>query len=134
MRACQDALEQLAKDTASECAALVTSLWPGPGGRPHNAVALIEGGAVKGVSFKVDLPNYGVFDEKRIFAAGERNPASTEVAGVRLGVPICEDIWGCDPCATLASRGAEILLVPNGSPRQCSVAPRTTSAWTSRAR
>ena len=115
VRACQEALEGLAKDTANECAALVTTLWPGPEGRPHNAVALIQGGGVRGVSFKVDLPNYGVFDEKRIFAVGE-DPGLYEVAGVRLGVPICEDIWGRDPCATLASRGAEILLVPNGSP------------------
>jgi NAD+ synthase len=115
VRACQDALLQLAKDTANECAALVTTLWPGPDGRTHNAVALIQGGAMRGVSFKVDLPNYGVFDEKRIFAVGDA-PGLYEVAGVRLGVPICEDIWGPWPCATLASQGAEILLTPNGSP------------------
>ena len=71
VRACQDALTRLAADTANDCAALVTTLWPGADGRPRNAVALIEGGEVKGVAFKVDLPNYGVFDEKRIFAAGE---------------------------------------------------------------
>jgi NAD+ synthase len=115
VRACQGALERLAAETAGGCAALVTTLWPGPGGRPHNAVALIQGGAVRGVSFKVDLPNYGVFDEKRIFAAGDA-PGLYDVAGVRLGVPICEDIWARAPCGTLASQGAEILLVPNGSP------------------
>jgi NAD+ synthase len=115
VQACQDALQRLARETANECAALVTTLWPGPGGKPHNAVALIQGGEVRGVSFKVDLPNYGVFDEKRIFAVGD-SPGIYEVAGVRLGVPICEDIWGPDPCACLASGGAEILLVPNGSP------------------
>ena len=115
VRACQDALQRLARETASECAALVTTLWPGPGGQPHNAVALIQGGEVRGVSFKVDLPNYGVFDEKRIFAVGD-SPGLYEVAGVRLGVPICEDIWARGPCDTLASGGAEILLVPNGSP------------------
>jgi NAD+ synthase len=115
VRACQEALERLARETASECAALVTTLWPGPGGRPHNAVALIQGGAVRGVSFKVDLPNYGVFDEKRIFAVGD-SPGLYEVAGVRLGVPICEDIWGPLPCAALKAGGAEMLLVPNGSP------------------
>src|SRR5271165_1273969 len=115
VRACQAALERLANETAGECAALVTTLWPGPGGRPHNAVALIQGGAVRGVSFKVDLPNYGVFDEKRIFAAGDAS-GLYDVAGVRLGVPICEDIWAHGPCAALASQGAEILLVPNGSP------------------
>ena len=113
--ACQAALTRLAEETAHECAALVTTLWPGPDGRPHNAVALIEGGAVKGVSFKVDLPNYGVFDEKRIFAAGA-SPGVYEIAGVRVGVPICEDIWGPGPCAALKAAGAELLLVPNGSP------------------
>src|ERR1700722_12258768 len=54
VRACQAALEALAAETAGECAALVTTLWPGPDGRPHNAMALIQGGEVRGVSFKVD--------------------------------------------------------------------------------
>ena len=115
VRACQDALTRLAADTANDCAALVTTLWPGADGRPRNAVALIEGGEVKGVAFKVDLPNYGVFDEKRIFAAGEAS-GLFEIAGVRLGVPICEDIWGPGPCRQLKADGAELLLVPNGSP------------------
>ena len=115
VRACQDALVQLARDTAGECAALVTTLWPGPGGRPHNAVALIRNGEVRGVSFKVDLPNYGVFDEKRIFIAGEA-PGLFEIGGTRIGVPICEDIWGPEPCRRLTEGGAELLLVPNGSP------------------
>jgi len=113
--ACQAALARLAEETANQCAALVTTLWPGPDGRPHNAVALIQGGTVRGVSFKVDLPNYGVFDEKRIFAAGA-SPGLYEIAGVRVGVPICEDIWGPGPCAALKAGGAELLLVPNGSP------------------
>jgi NAD+ synthase len=115
VRACQDALQHLARETAGECAALVTTLWPGPGGRPRNAVALIQGGAVRGVAFKMDLPNYGVFDEKRIFAAGEA-PGVFEIAGAKIGAPICEDIWGPEPCRLLKAAGAELLLVPNGSP------------------
>ena len=113
--ACQDALLGLARETAGECAALVTTLWPGHDGRPRNAVALIQGGAVRTLSFKVDLPNYGVFDEKRIFEAGEA-PVLFEIAGVPVGVPICEDIWAPGPCGTLKAAGAELLLVPNGSP------------------
>ena len=70
---------------------------------------------MKGVAFKVDLPNYGVFDEKRIFAGGEQ-PGVFEVNGVRVGAPICEDIWGPEPSRRLKEQGAEILLVPNGSP------------------
>jgi NAD+ synthase len=126
--ACQEALARLAAETAQGCAALITLLWPGPDGRPHNAVAFLQGGEVRGVSFKVDLPNYGVFDEKRIFAPGDA-PGLFEIAGVRCGVPICEDIWGPGPCADLKAAGAEILLVPNGSPfRRTADQERTTVA------
>ena len=113
--ACEAALIDLAKATAGGCAALIGLPIRGPDGRPRNAVALIDGGEVRGHGCKIDLPNYGVFDEKRIFAPGDR-PALFEIAGVRIGVPVCEDIWGPGPCADLAARGAEILLVPNGSP------------------
>jgi NAD+ synthase len=115
VNACRRSLERLATHTASDCAALVTLPWGGPDGRPRNAIALIEGGAIKGVSFKMDLPNYGVFDEKRVFAPGE-GPGLYEVAGYKVGAPICEDIWGEFPCRNLKERGAEILVVPNGSP------------------
>ena len=66
-------------------------------------------------TFKVDLPNYGVFDEKRVFTPGPM-PGPFAIRGVRIGVPICEDIWGADPVECLCETGAEILLVPNGSP------------------
>ena len=78
-------------------------------------MALIDGGQVRDIAFKMDLPNYGVFDEKRIFAPGDA-PGLFDVRGVKIGVPICEDIWGPAPCADLVARGAEMLLVPNGSP------------------
>jgi NAD+ synthase len=112
---CVDALHRLAADTAQGPACLMTLPWPHEDGRPRNAVALLAGGEVKDVAFKIDLPNYGVFDEKRIFAAGER-PLLFDLAGVRLGAPVCEDIWGSGPAAQLAAGGAEMLLVPNGSP------------------
>ncbi len=115
VRACGEALARLARDTAGGCATLMTLPWPGKDRRPRNAVALIAEGEIRGVSFKIDLPNYGVFDEKRIFAPGEA-PGLFEVAGVKIGVPVCEDIWGPAPCRDLKARGAEILLVPNGSP------------------
>ena len=61
--------------------------------------------------FKVDLPNYGEFDEKRVFQAGPDMPGPVNFRGVRLGIPICEDIWGdLGVCETLAESGAEILL------------------------
>ena len=113
---CMDAVAELAKDTADG----------GPGviiGSPYrddkglyNAVALLDEGEIKSWRFKVDLPNYGVFDEKRVFDAGPP-PGPVNFRGVRLGLPICEDIWGdLGVCETLAESGAEILLVPNGSP------------------
>ena len=115
VRDCQAAIERLAKATANDCAALVGLLWPGEGDLPHNALALIEGGEVRDITFKVDLPNYGVFDEKRVFQPGAA-PKVFDFKGVKLGVPICEDIWGPAPCAALKAMGAELLVSPNGSP------------------
>lgn len=76
---------------------------------------LIENGEVAAVRYKVDLPNYGVFDEKRVFTPGPL-PGPIPFRGVRIGVPICEDIWKDEVCECLAESGAEMLIVPNGSP------------------
>src|SRR5262249_9250109 len=84
-------------------------------GKLYNALALLDGGRIAGLRFKVDLPNYGVFDEKRVFAPGPL-PGPVNVRGVRIGVPICEDIWGPEPVECISATGGEILLVPNGSP------------------
>jgi NAD+ synthase len=85
------------------------------GGLNFNAVVLANEGRVLGRTLKRELPNYGTFDEKRIFAPGPI-PEPIEFKGVKLGVPICEDIWQEVVCSHLAEAGAEILLVPNGSP------------------
>jgi NAD+ synthase len=85
------------------------------GDKLHNAVALLANGKIETLRYKFDLPNYGVFDEKRVFQPGPA-PGPIAFKGVRLGVPICEDIWTEETCETLAETGAEILLVPNGSP------------------
>ena len=115
--ACHAALERLAALTKTGCAALIGLPWASraPGAGPHNAFALIADGEIKDVTFKVDLPNYGVFDEKRVFVPG-LGPKAFDFKGVRLGVPVCEDIWGPIPCQALKEQGAELLLVPNGSP------------------
>ena len=76
---------------------------------------LLDGGKIAAQTFKYDLPNYGVFDEKRVFAPGPL-PGPFDIRGVRIGVPICEDIWTPDVVECLAETGGEILLVPNGSP------------------
>ena len=114
--ACHGALERLALKTKDGCAALIGLPWAsGNVAGPHNAFALIADGEIKDVTFKVDLPNYGVFDEKRVFTPGP-GARAFDFKGVRIGVPVCEDIWGPIPCEALKAQGAELLLVPNGSP------------------
>jgi NAD+ synthase len=113
--ACRSAVEALARETASPGPALLLGTPWFEGGKLYNAVALLEGGAITALRFKVDLPNYGVFDEKRVFAPGPM-PGPASFRGVRLGLPICEDIWGEEVVECLAETGAEMLVVPNGSP------------------
>ena len=118
VHACREAVEDLARETTDGPAVIMGLPWreDGPDGELHNSVALLADGAVQTVRHKVDLPNYGVFDEKRVFRPGP-SPGPIAFRGVRLGVPICEDIWGDEGvCETLAESGAEILVVPNGSP------------------
>ena len=118
-RALQDdaraAVEELARDTLDGGPAILMGAPWVEEGKLYNAMLLLDGGKVASRTFKVDLPNYGVFDEKRVFVAGPA-PRPLTVRGVPLGVPVCEDIWKEGVCAVLAERGAEILCVPNGSP------------------
>lgn len=108
------AIEALALETSTGPGVLIGTPWV-ESEKLYNAMAYLDGGAVKAVRFKVDLPNYGVFDEKRVFEPGPL-PGPIDVRGVRIGVPICEDIWKEDVVECLSETGAEMLLVPNGSP------------------
>jgi NAD+ synthase len=108
------AVHELAADTRSGPAVIVTTPWQ-DNGSLHNAAILLDAGEIVAIRYKHELPNYGVFDEKRVFAAGPL-PDVVDFRGVRLGIPICEDMWYPEVTAQLAERGAEILLVPNGSP------------------
>src|SRR5579864_4380377 len=111
----REAIEKFAKDTADGGpAVLVGAPWV-ENDKLYNAFLLLDGGKIAGRTFKYDLPNYGVFDEKRVFAAGPL-PGPFSIRGVRVGVPICEDIWTSEVTECLAETGAEILVVPNGSP------------------
>lgn len=116
LKACRQALDDLAADTADGGPGVVIGFpRQGEAGR-HNSVAVLDDGKVIAVRDKVDLPNHGEFDEKRIFVAGPM-PGPVSYRGVRIGLPICEDIWGdLGVCETLAESGAELLLSPNGSP------------------
>jgi len=113
--ACRKAVEALARDTADGGPGIIIGTpWP-EDGHVYNAAAVLDGGAVTGLRFKVELPNYGVFDEYRVFRKGPL-PGPVGFRGVRIGLPICEDIWFEDVCECLMETGAELLVVPNGSP------------------
>jgi NAD+ synthase len=117
LAACESAVREFAEDTADGGPGIVIGA---PLKRPsgiHNSVLLLDGGKIIAERYKVNLPNYGEFDEKRVFEPGPNLPGPVSFRGVRLGIPICEDIWGdMGVCETLAESGAELLLVPNGSP------------------
>ena len=113
--ACRTALDELARATGNGAPGMVIGLPWAEDGKVYNAVALLDAGTIKAVRCKNDLPNYGVFDEVRVFARGPL-PGPVDFRGVRLGLPICEDIWSDEVCECLAETGAEMLIVPNGSP------------------
>ena len=119
--ACREAVDALARETADGGpAVLIGTPWV-EDDKLYNACALLDGGRIAALRYKANLPNYGVFDEKRLFARGPAAGPVT-VKGVRVGVPICEDIWLEESeeyenvVECLAETGAEILVVPNGSP------------------
>src|SRR3981189_1147063 len=114
------AIESLARDTADGGPAmLIGGPWV-EDGKLYNAFALLDEGRIAAVRFKANLPNYGVFDEKRLFARGPAAGPMT-IRGTRVGVPICEDIWLEESedyenvVECLAETGAGMLVVPNGS-------------------
>ncbi|MHC2463255.1 NAD+ synthase [Bradyrhizobium embrapense] len=119
--ACRAAIEELARETEDGGPAMLIGTPWVEDGKLYNACALLDGGRIAALRFKANLPNYGVFDEKRLFARGPASGPVT-VRGVRIGVPICEDIWLEESedyenvVECLAETGAEILIVPNGSP------------------
>ncbi len=114
--ACATAVEKLAAETDDGGPGLlIGSLWVDDEGKVYNAALLLEGGKVAAVRLKHDLPNYGVFDEKRVFSAGPL-PGPVNFRDVRLGVMICEDMWQPDVAECLQESGAEMLVVLNGSP------------------
>jgi NAD+ synthase len=109
------ALRDLQRESATPGApGLVVTLPWKHRGRVCNAVALVASGQTE-VRFKHELPNYGVFDEKRVFEPGPL-PEPVTFRDALLGLPICEDIWLDRVTTHLAARGAQLMLVPNGSP------------------
>jgi NAD+ synthase len=115
VEAASAALADLQRESAANgVPGIVVTLPWAADGRVYNSVALVADGRVE-LRFKHELPNYGVFDEKRIFAAGPL-PEPVAFRGHVIGLPICEDIWQPAVVAHLTQAGAELLIVPNGSP------------------
>jgi NAD+ synthase len=109
------AINRLALATADHGPALLVGApWRVEGVR-YNAVLLLDAGEIQAVRLKHHLPNYGVFDEARVFARGPL-PDPVEFRGIRIGVPICEDMWFPGVCLGLREAGAILLIVINGSP------------------
>ncbi|HEY7246338.1 MAG TPA: NAD+ synthase [Xanthobacteraceae bacterium] len=113
--ACRASIEELARETADGGPAMLIGAPWLEAGKLYNSYCFLAEGEISAVRFKVDLPNYGVFDEKRVFAPGPL-PGPINFRGIRLGIPICEDIWGTEVVECLAETGAELMVVPNGSP------------------
>ncbi|MBN8544472.1 MAG: NAD+ synthase [Alphaproteobacteria bacterium] len=111
-RAQVEAITMATKDL--RCALILGTLWEEQG-RIYNASVLVEAGKTTRIRLKHDLPNYGVFDEKRVFAVGAE-PTVLSWRGHKLGVLICEEVWDTELPLLLAKQGAEILLVQNASP------------------
>ncbi len=108
-------LAKLAAATGDGGPAMLVGTIRRDGASVFNILALLEGGRIAATTIKHELPNYGTFDEKRIFVAGPL-PAPLDFRGVKLGLPLCEDIWFPTVCAHLKAQGAEILIAPHGSP------------------
>src|SRR3954467_7034063 len=115
VRRAHECTDQLVAATTEPGPAMLIGTVIAEGSAVYNAFILAQGGKVIGRTLKRELPNYGTFDEKRVFTPGPL-PEPIDFKGVKLGVPICEDIWQEVVCAHLAEAGAEMLLVPNGSP------------------
>jgi NAD+ synthase len=115
VRRVHECTDELVRATIEPGPAILFGTIVHEGGQNFNTMMLAEGGLIIGRTFKHELPNYGTFDEKRIFAPGPL-PDPIVWRGLKLGVPVCEDMWLEPVCAHLAELGAEFFIVPHGSP------------------
>ncbi len=112
---CRLAAQAFAKETKDGPAAIFSTPWKGGDDRLYSAVLFMQNGEVTDIRYKHHLPNYGVFDEARVFTKGPL-PKPVDFKGIKLGLPICEDLWQPGVAEYLGDHGAEILISPNGSP------------------
>lgn len=129
VEACRTALEDLARETRDGPAIIIGLPWR-QGEKLHNAVAMLSDGNLLALRFKRELPNYAVFDEKRVFDAGPI-PEIVKWRGLKIGLPICEDIWLDEVPNALIEQGAEIMIAINGSPWRRSIEIEREEAFAS---
>ncbi len=108
------ALHAIAKKTTKDNALIVGSVWEEKG-RSYNAAIMMAGGKILHVQPKLSLPNYGVFDEKRLFSAGDKQSV-VKWCGVTFGLLVCEDVWTQALPVNLKRKGATVLIAINASP------------------
>ncbi len=111
---CKTACDRLAELTKSGPAIVFSTPWLEEG-ELYNAALFMRGGAITDIRLKHHLPNYGVFDEARVFTSGPL-PQPIDFKGISIGLPICEDLWQDTVADHLKDAGAEIMISPNGSP------------------
>ena len=112
---CRNALDTLINYSKTKKLGLIIGLPLYEKNNLFNAAAIVDKGKLIGFSKKINLPNYSVFDEKRVFHQNDI-PKVFEFRGIKLGVPICEDIWQENVCLELKNQGCELIVSPNGSP------------------
>ena len=123
VQACEAALAELAAETADGGPGIVIGGPWQDGDKLYNAAYIMDGGTITARRAKHELPNYGVFDDKRVFDPGPA-PGPVIFRGFRLGILICEDWWFPAVAETLVESGAELLLSINGSPYEVGKQPR----------
>jgi NAD+ synthase (glutamine-hydrolysing) len=132
-----EALEELSKRTAGDCA-LLTGFVDRSARGLHNAAGLLRNGRVEARYHKHRLPNYGVFDEARYFVPGDEG-CMLRVAGSELGITVCEDAWRPGPPFDAYAGRVQVIPNINGSPYHrrksrerlevCAARARETNAW-----
>ena len=112
---CRKGLDKLVLYSEKKNLGLIVGIPIYENNKLYNAVAIVDSGKLIGFSKKVNLPNYSVFDEKRVFDSSD-NLCIFNFRGIKIGIPICEDIWTEHVCNKLKKQGCEIIISPNGSP------------------
>ena len=125
---CMKAVETLARDAADGPSFVIGAPWR-EDGKLFNSILFCRNGAIEARYDKQELPNYGVFDEQRLFDRGESPACIIEVKGAKLALAICEDVWFDRVPNAAKAAGAELLVIPNGSPWRRSIHAERAGAF-----